>query len=389
MRGWSFPLGRWFGVDVRIHTFFLMLLAVAMASASVLDTSGWRGILLWLLLLFAVAAREAARAIVATFYGLEIRTILLLPIGGLFSWANPDSVERSAKPRIETALAVVGPLVNLALAGLIYALILGATPQVDTLSRPWVTPLRLMRSALWLNVAVAVINFLPAYPLDAGRLLRGSFARSRGTAEAARASAGLSRIMAMGALISGLALLALPTGNTASGLGAALSPWLIVGAFFVFTGAQLEDQGTVFQSVVDTVHMRDVMLTDFSTLSPSDTLEDALSKAIHSLQDDFPVVRGPSIVGVISKQTILEALRAEGNGYVQGVMVRAFQVAAPEDSLGSVIRRTAGGRMSMVPVADADNGRVVGMVSLQNLMHSMGLLSEHRKLRARDPRSER
>jgi Zn-dependent protease/CBS domain-containing protein len=389
MRGWSFPLGRWFGVDVRIHTFFLMLLAVAMASASVLDASGWRGILLWLLLLFAVAAREAARAMVATFYGLEIRTILLLPIGGLFSWANPDSVERSAKPRIETALAVVGPLVSLALAGLIYALILGATPQVDTLSRPWITPLRLMRSAMWINVAVAVINFLPAYPLDAGRLLRGSFARSRGTAEAARASAGLSRIMAMGALISGLALLALPTGNTASGLGAALSPWLIVGAFFVFTGAQLEDQGTVFQSVVDTVHMRDVMLTDFSTLSPSDTLEDALSKAIHSLQDDFPVVRGPSIVGVISKQTILEALRAEGNGYVQGVMVRAFQVAAPEDSLGSVIRRTAGGRMSMVPVADADNGRVVGVVSLQNLMHSMGLLSEHRKLRARDQRIER
>jgi CBS domain-containing protein len=135
--------------------------------------------------------------------------------------------------------------------------------------------------------------------------------------------------------------------------------------------------------------MRDVMLTDFSTLSPSDTLEDALSKAIHSLQDDFPVVRGPSIVGVISKQTILDALRAEGNGYVQGVMVRAFQVAAPEDSLGSVIRRTAGGRMSMVPVADAANGRVVGVVSLQNLMHSMGLLSEHRKLRAGDHRNNR
>ena len=384
MRGWSFPLGRWFGVDVRIHTFFLMLLAVAMASASVLDASGWRGILLWLLLLFAVSARETARAMVATFNGLRIRSILLLPIGGLFSWANPDSVERSSSPAIETALAVVGPLVNLTLAALICALILGATPHVDVLSRPWITPLRLMRSALWLNVAVAVINFLPAYPLDAGRLLRGGLAKSRGTAEAARTSASLSRLIAMGALILGLALLALPTGNTAAGLGAALSPWLLVGAFFIFTGAQLEDQGTVFQSVVDTVHMRDVMLTDFSTLSPSDTLEDALLKAIHSLQDDFPVVRGPSIVGVISKQTILDALRAEGNGYVQGVMVRAFQVAAPDDSLGSVIRRTAGGRMSMVPVADAANGRVVGIVSLQNLMHSMGLLSEHRKLRAAD-----
>jgi hypothetical protein len=30
---------------------------------------------------------------------------------------------------------------------------------------------------------------------------------------------------------------------------------------------------------------------------------------------------------------------------------------------------------------DAAQGRVLGVVSLQNLMHSMGLLSEHRKLR--------
>ena len=43
------------------------------------------------------------------------------------------------------------------------------------------------------------------------------------------------------------------------------------------------------------------MLTDFATLSPADTLEDALEKAVHSLQDDFPVVRGSDMVGVISK----------------------------------------------------------------------------------------
>ena len=389
MRGWSFPLGRWFGVDVRIHTFFLMLLVGSMAAASVLETSGVRAILLWLLLLGAVVTREVARSLVAVFYGLEIRSILLLPIGGLFSWANPDSVERSSTPSVEWALAVAGPLANLALASLIYGLVLGAAPQVDVLSTPWVSHTHLMRSALWLNLALAAINLLPAYPLDAGRLMRRSFARARGAAQATRASAGLSRMLAMGALIFGLGLLALPSSIAFAGVGAALSPWLIVGAFFIFTGAQLEDQGSVFQSVVDTVQMRDVMLTDFSTLSPSDTLEDALFKSIHSLQDDFPVVRGPSIVGVVSKQTILDALRAEGNGYVQGIMVRGFQVAAPEESLGSVIRRTAGGRMSMIPIADTANGRVLGVVSLQNLMHSMGLLSEHRKLRTGDQRMER
>jgi CBS domain-containing protein len=121
------------------------------------------------------------------------------------------------------------------------------------------------------------------------------------------------------------------------------------------------------------------MLTEFSTLSPSDTLEDALYKSIHSLQDDFPVVRGSFLVGIVSRQRILDALRADGNGYVQAVMSAAFQVAQPDDSLGSTIRRIGAGRgLSLVPVTDGE--RVVGIVSLQNLMHSMGLLAEHRRL---------
>ena len=78
------------------------------------------------------------------------------------------------------------------------------------------------------------------------------------------------------------------------------SPWLIIAGFFIMIGAQIEDQGVFFQSVVDTVRMREVMLTDFATLSPSDTLADALVRCVHSLQEDFPVVRGPQLVGIVS-----------------------------------------------------------------------------------------
>jgi predicted transcriptional regulator len=131
----------------------------------------------------------------------------------------------------------------------------------------------------------------------------------------------------------------------------------------VFIGAQLEDQGVLFQSVVETVRMRDVMLTDFDTLSPSDTLSDALYKAIHSLQDDFPVVRGAALVGVVSRQGIIQALRHGGNGYIQAIMSRAFQV-------------------SLIPVAES--GRIVGIVTWQNLSSSMGLLAEYRRIERTD-----
>jgi len=117
---------------------------------------------------------------------------------------------------------------------------------------------------------------------------------------------------------------------------------------------------------------------DFITYD-NDTLEDALEKAVHCLQDDFPVIRGSDMVGVISKQKILEALRAEGNGYVQAVMNRIFDVAQRGESLASAFRKLTTKNLSIIPVVE--DQRLVGIVTLQNLMHSMALQAESRKLR--------
>ena len=155
--------------------------------------------------------------------------------------------------------------------------------------------------------------------------------------------------------------------------------WLTMVGVIVFCAAQLEERALVFQSVLDNVRLEEVMLTDFATLSPADTLEDALEKAVHSLQDDFPVVRGSDMVGVISRQRILDALRAEGNGYVQAVMSKIFDVSLRGDSLGSAFRKLTARSSSIIPVVE--DQRLVGIVTLQNLMHSMSLLAESRKLR--------
>ncbi|HZL70801.1 MAG TPA: CBS domain-containing protein, partial [Candidatus Limnocylindrales bacterium] len=99
----------------------------------------------------------------------------------------------------------------------------------------------------------------------------------------------------------------------------------------------------------------------------------------HTLQDDFPVVRGSDMIGVISKQRIVQALRASGNGYVQSAMVRAFEIAQRSDSLASAFRKLGGRGLSMIPVVDQQ--RLIGIVTMQNLMHSMTLLAETRRLR--------
>ena len=354
------------GVELRVHAFF-PLLAIICLVLSANDGVG-RGLGLFLVVVAAVAARESIRLIVAAWLGLRLRAILLLPIGGLYAYANPESQENANQGPGQFAMAFAGPLANLAMAFTLAITFLGAGGDIKLFDQPFITSAYLLRSMVWMQVGLAALHLLPAYPLDFGRLIRGSFARKHGFAPTGRAAAGLGQALALAAMLGGMLL---------------HNYWLIIAGFFIMIGAQIEDQGVFFQSVVDTVQMREVMLTDFATLSPSDTLSDALVRCVHSLQEDFPVVRGLQLVGIISRQRIVDALRSDGNGYVQSVMSRAFQVVRPEDTLGATIRRlTAGHGLALIPVAES--GRVVGIVSVQNLMSSMSLLAEQRRLERED-----
>ncbi len=347
---------------MRMHLFFPLASLVFFSLGA---AGGWQsGLALFLLLIAAVAVREVARLLVVAYLGLRLRTIMLLPIGGLYAWATPESQEKSAQGSAQYALAAAGPVANLLAALALTAIFLGASPTLALFAFPLVDASVLIRSMVWMQVAMAALHLLPAYPLDCGRIVRNLFSRNRDSVTAARAAAGLGQTLALSAMIAGMLL---------------RNPWLMLVGFFILIGAQIEDQGLFFQSVVDTVHMREVMLTDFATLSPSDTLADALSRCVHSLQEEFPVVRGPELVGIISRQRILDALRTDGNGYIQSVMNRSFQVAGPDDTLGAAIRRLSAGRgLALIPVIET--GRVIGLVSVQNLMGSMSLLSEQRRI---------
>ena len=354
------------GVELRVHAFF-PLLAIICLVLSANDGVG-RGLGLFLVVVAAVAARESIRLIVAAWLGLRLRAILLLPIGGLYAYANPESQENANQGPGQFAMAFAGPLANLAMAFTLAITFLGAGGDIKLFDQPFITSAYLLRSMVWMQVGLAALHLLPAYPLDFGRLIRGSFARKHGFAPTGRAAAGLGQALALAAMLGGMLL---------------HNYWLIIAGFFIMIGAQIEDQGVFFQSVVDTVQMREVMLTDFATLSPSDTLADALHRCVHSLQEDFPVVRGQQLVGIVNRQRIVEQLRVEGNGYIQGVMSRTFQVARPEDTLGAIIRRiTAGRGLTLIPVAEGE--KIVGMVSVQNLLTSMSLLAEQRKLERMD-----
>jgi Zn-dependent protease/CBS domain-containing protein len=374
MRSWSIPIGRLFDVDLRLHLAYAFLFAFIYWTEPQADAAQQfeRTMALVGIILASVLVHESAHLILSVHYALPVRSVVLLPIGGVSlldetAFFTPETSQPGEPPGMkrwqrEAVVAAAGPVVSFVVAIIAAVILAAVAPQIRLSQRPWIHTGGLMRSIVWVNVFLGAINLLPAYPLDGGRVLRALFTRIMDFMRATRQAVTIGQACSMLLFFAGM-------WNT----------WLMMIGFFLFIGAQLEERSVMFQSVLENVRMGDVMLTDFATLSPADTLEDALHKAVHSLQDDFPVIRGTDMVGVISRQNILEALRSEGNSYVQSAMNRAYEVAARSDSLAAAFRKITARGMTLIPVVE--NERLVGIVTLQNLMHSMSLLAETRRLR--------
>jgi Zn-dependent protease/CBS domain-containing protein len=376
LRNWSIPIGRLFGVEIRVHFTFVFLLGFIWMAESSMKSNSTPGRVLGLVAIIfgAVLLHELGHALVAMREGWRAKAIILLPIGGITLREDPPTASAVTgkdlwKRGIRVALA--GPLVNLALALIAGALVLTRFPDAHLWTKPLVHSNHLLRSLVWVNLYLGLFNLLPAYPMDGGHVLRALFSRNMDMVSATRRAVSIAHALAMLVIVLGMLLL-FQGGYPDSYL-------LVTLGFFLLIGAQVEERSAVFQKVLESVHLEDVMLTDFATLSPADTLEDALEKAVHTLQDDFPVVRGGDMVGVISKANILDALRMEGNGYVQSVMNRIFEVSSRQESLASAFRKLNSRNLSIIPVVE--DQQLVGIITLQNLMHSMSLLAESRKLR--------
>lgn len=366
MRRWSIPVIDLFGIHFRVHfSFPLMFFLVWILETGRGPQVGLRSFILILLVAFAVLMHELGHIVVAARNGIRVRSVVLLPITGVA--LLDEQSQRGLDARREIRMALAGPMVNLTIAVLLGVSILILRPQVHLFSSPWLTPFDLPRSLVWAQVFVAVLNLLPAYPLDGGRILRAVLAINGDQVSATRRAVSIGQFFSLGLFFCGGVVF---LGSNSNNL------WIMMAGVFLFLAAQLEDRSMILQAVLERVHVRDIMITDFTTLSPAETLADALQRSVEPPQEEFPVVRGTDMVGVISRQQMAECMQEEGNGYVQSAMRREYLVAGPQESLAAVLRRIGRSGLAMIPVVEGDY--LVGIITFQNLMRKLTALSLRR-----------
>lgn len=355
---WSFPIGRLFGSELRVHaTFFLLLLWIG--AAAYLD-GGWQDAAVsvgFVLALFAcVVAHEYGHALMARRFGIATPDITLLPIGGLARLERmPDD------PREEILVALAGPAVNVVI-WFVLVFVFGAGIDLGGLENLDDPSYGFFAKLAAVNLFLVVFNMIPAFPMDGGRVLRAGLAISLGRVRATQIAAFAGQAIAF---VFGF--LGLTGGN----------PLLILIAVFVFVAGMAESSDVELHDLAKGSLARDAMITTFEHLSPDEALHSAATALLRTTQVEFPVLtQDGRLVGFLTKTGI--AQRAQSNDLsapVSAAMVSDIPAVMLRDPLETVLDNLQRPEVPAVAVIDR-TGVFLGYITRENIGEWMFL---HRK----------
>lgn len=358
---WSWRIGRIAGINVYMHATFLLLvlfvLFVYWMNGHSLATA-----LMGLLLVFAVFGciilHELGHALTARRYGIRTKDLILLPIGGV------ARLERMPeRPSEELRVALAGPAVNVLIAVAILVALFGFG------IRPHWNNFRLvggdfLEKLMVLNLWLVGFNLLPAFPMDGGRVLRALLATRMDYIRATHIAAHVGQAMA---LVFGF-------------IGLFSDPFLVFIALFVWMGAEAEASMVMMRTSLGGIPVQQVMLTDFKTLRPDDKLAHAVDHVLGGWQQDFPVVFGDRVLGVLAREDLMKALEERGpDAPVRDAMKREFPTTDSHDMLEHALLLLRTTRARSLPVEH--EGRLVGLLNADNLGQFMMVQSALRRRR--------
>lgn len=348
---WSFPIGRLLGSELRVHaTFFLLLAWIGISAWTTGGPAAALDNVLFVVLLFTcVVAHEYGHALMARRFGVKTPDITLLPIGGL---ARLERIPE--RPGQEIAVALAGPAVNVVIWAVLIAF--GADTSVEALSDPTATGNLAGRIAA-VNLALALFNMLPAFPMDGGRVLRAALAMGTNRVRATRIAAAAGQVVAFAFAFYGLY-----SGNL----------MLILIALFVWIAAEGEAQDVSMRDVAKGLFLRDAIITSFESLAPEDSLHTAGQTLIRTTQHEFPVLDPDGrLQGFLTRQALFTAMAQGETGLHVGDVMTHDVPALP---LATPLLKVLEALQSAPAVAAVDpSGHVLGYVTSENVGELMVL----------------
>ncbi|MFA5400353.1 MAG: site-2 protease family protein [Dehalococcoidia bacterium] len=360
MKG-SLRIARIAGIDIGIHYTWIIIFILICWSLAVgyfpAEYPGWEGIIYWvtaavaaLLLFVSVLVHELAHSLMAISRGVPVKSITLFLLGGLSNLeAEPE------KPGIEFAIAIVGPLTSVALAGLFWALDLSGLAVEGPVKATVVYMIEI-------NVLLAAFNILPGFPLDGGRVLRAIlWGATNDLRKATNIAATVGQVFGW-AMIAWGAFWAL-TDNIMGGV------WLIFIGWFINSAAEASRREMELRAIWLNVKVASVMNDRPETVEGGSNVEALVNdvyvkKGIRSAA----VVEGGKLLGIVTLADIQklapDAWRATP---ISKVMTpQPLKTVTPGDNMKTAVRLMAENGLNQLPVVIEE--RLVGILNRADII---------------------
>jgi stage IV sporulation protein FB len=342
------------GVDVRLHITFPLILIFAAVQFGLLAGSAagaFFGLGAIVILFALVTLHELGHTFAAQRYGIEVKQIVLSPLGGVAQLR-----EMPERPAQELVIALAGPAVNV-----IAAVLMGVTAALFGWGLPELRAalptagdfglLSLFNYIFITNLFLAAFNLLPAFPLDGGRVLRALLALRLDYVRATSLAATVGRLAAIG-----LGLYGFLSGNL----------FTMLVAFFIFTAAGQEAGYVRYRRLLHGYTVGHAYSPAAYRLEPATTMRSASDLMLLGGQSSFAVVEDGRLLGFLPAANLTLALRTQRPFVpVSDVMRRDVAPLTPETPLFDAERRLAEEGLNALPVAA--EGHYLGLLTVEQI----------------------
>lgn len=356
MRG-SFKIAEIAGISINIHMTFLLLILIF---------GKW--FLFVLAVFFFVTLHELAHSLVAKKFGINVKEITLLPIGGVASMTKMPE-----KPYQEFLISLAGPLTNIAIVIVFYfpmkwlfgpEIFFAAFQSFFTGYMPRTLVLGfVVCQVYWINLILALFNLLPAFPMDGGRIFRSILAQKLGFQQATKIAVNLGHIFA---LLFGY--IGLVHGRIV----------LLVIAVFIYMAASSEELQVDIRATLKKFKIKDILKPQFLTLRADAQLSKVLELMFQSHQEDFPVMdEEDKMIGFITRHDVINGIHQYGlSEMVSNIMKTDIPRVNEYQSLDVVQGIMQNNESKALPVMR--NGRVVGVITTDDISRVYAMMSARR-----------
>jgi Zn-dependent protease len=358
----AWQIGRLLGIPLRIHLSWLIIFALltwSLASgyfpAVLPDMPAWsywaKAVVAAVLLFGSVILHELGHSLVARRHGVRIAGITLFVFGGV-----SEMKDEPRSPGQEFQIAIVGPLISVALAAVFAAL-----ARLLAAGAPVTPSAAIIGYLAWVNLLLAIFNMLPAFPLDGGRVLRSILWRSMGdVARATRAAAATGRVLAFAMMAVGVMQV---IGGHVGGL------WLLLIGWFIMQAGSAGQLQATLREALRGLRVRDVMTTEVKAVEADTSVADLIEHFFtRHTYGGYPVLRRGQLVGLVTLHELREVPADRRREVpVQEIMLplSADMVVAGETPVMEAFQRLASSRIGRLLVLEGT--RLGGLITLRGI----------------------